>query len=98
VVAIGFTGVFGGWPMRTLGDVSARSGGDGGWVNVVGCDGSAFLPQLSHASEDGQVRISYLVQQPTMGCPGGGEGGRGRWSSLSSFGQSMNSVTQVIRR
>ncbi len=55
MVAIGFTGVFGGWAMRTLGDVSARSGGDGG------CDGSAFLPQLSHASEDGQVRISYLV-------------------------------------
>jgi len=44
VVAIGFTGVFGGWAMRTLGDVSARSGGDGGWVNVVGCDGLPFCP------------------------------------------------------
>lgn len=29
MVAIGFTAVFGGWPMRTLGDVSARSRGDG---------------------------------------------------------------------
>lgn len=30
--AIGFTGVFDGWPMRTLGDVSARSRGGMVWV------------------------------------------------------------------
>lgn len=47
MVAIGFTGVFGGWPMRTLGDVSARSGGDGGWVNVVGSDGLPFAPIIA---------------------------------------------------